>query len=233
MSNGEESADATTEGAVDNSYERSRTESRRAQWTLNILVVFSAIAGSVFFFYVLYTIRPFSDTVVPPVDVPTNGVGTKIGLLIGTDEDSGVSVMLRDVDEAPGYREKLSEVMRRDAGISADGRLYVLVIENFGKTTVSVNARDFSVRDSSGKEWDVQWLEQAGKAGEATEVGKLRLAQSRHEFELATGQQRQVYVFVPSAEALPPTAEELTGGMLGFADGLKISLSHTEMKVAQ
>ncbi|MCB9894310.1 MAG: hypothetical protein H6839_07670 [Planctomycetes bacterium] len=217
----------------DTSFEQSHKETRRAQWVLNILVVFSAVAGSLFFFYVLYTIQLFGGKDAPPVNLPTSSAGAKLGLLVGEDAGTGLNVVLRDVDEAPEYREKLSEVMRKDAGISAPGRLYLLIIRNDGKAAASVNATRFSVRDGGGKQWMVQWLEQAAKPEAATPMGKLRLGQSSHNFDLATGAERQLYVFIPAAgDASPPPAEELVTGTLTIAGGPEISLTHTELKAA-
>lgn len=213
-------------------YEQSRDESRRAQWALNILVVFSAVAGSVFFFYVLYTIRPFGSKEPPPVEVPTSSVGAKYGLLVGHDEASGLDVVLRDIDEAPSYREQLSEVMRRDLGISSGGRLYLLIIRNDGEATVDVNAGQLNAQDKGGKGWQVQWLEQAAKPVSAT--GRLRVTQSGRRFELAKGEERQLYVFIQSAgDALPPSAEDFSGGSLKLSSGLEVPLTHTEIKAAE
>ncbi len=214
------------------SYEQSHAETRRAQWALNTLVVFSAIAGSVFFFYVLYTIRPFGSKEPPPVEVPTSSVGAKYGLLTGSDEASGLGVVLRDIDEAPSYREQLSEVMRRDLGIAGNGRMYLLIIRNDGEAPAAVDAALLRVRDAAGQSWEVQWLDKAASPASAT--GRLRLAQSGHKFELSKGEERQLYVFIPSAgEALPPSAEDFSGGSLKLASGLEVSLSHTEIKATQ
>lgn len=224
--------DDTPQSENEVGYEQSRGETRRAQWALNVLVVFSAIAGSVFFFYVLYTIRPFGSKEAPPVDVPVSAVGAKYGLLVGHDDASGLDVVLRDVDEAPSYREKLSDVMRRDLGISSAGRLYLLVIRNDGAEPVPVDAVQLTVEDKAGKSWQIQWLEQAAKPQSPT--GRLRLTQSARSFELGKGEQRQLYVFVQSAgEAPPPSAEDFSRGSLKLASGLEVPLSHTEIKATQ
>ncbi|MCB9934769.1 MAG: hypothetical protein H6840_03670 [Planctomycetes bacterium] len=214
------------------SFEQSRLETRRAQWALNILVVFSAVAGSVFFFYVLYTIRPFGSKEPPPVDVPTSSVGPKFGMLAGTDEASGLGVVLRDIDEAPSYREQLSEVMRKDLGIERNGRMYLLIVRNDGEAPADVDAAQLTVRDGAEKGWEIQWLDQA--ASPASPTGKLRLTQSGRKFELAKGEERQLYVFIPSSgDSLPPSAEDLSGGSLKLTGGPDIPLSHTEIKAAQ
>ena len=124
--------------------------------------------------------------------------------------------------------------MRRDVGIQAAGRMYVIGIRNGGKAPVSVDARALSVRDAAGKQWDVQWLEQASKPESVSTMGKLRLAQSKHSFDLGVGEERQLYVFIPSAgDALPPSAEDLVSGSLSIAGGLQVNLTHTEMKAVQ
>ena len=214
------------------SFEQSRMETRRAQWALNILVVFSAVAGSVFFFYVLYTLRPFGSKEPPPVEVPTSSVGAKYGLLVGRDDASGLDVLLRDIDEAPSYREQLSDVMRRDLGIGSGGRMYLLVIRNEGDEVLPVDAAQLTVRDKGGKDWQAQWLEQVAKPAGAT--GKLRVTQSGHRFELGKGEERQLYVFIQSAgDALPPSAEDFSAGSLKLASGLEVPLTHTEIKAVE
>jgi hypothetical protein len=223
-----------TESEPVTGFEQSRKETRRAQWALNILVVFSAVAGSVFFFYVLYTIQLFGSKDPPPVEVPTSSVGAKFGLLVGEDATTGVSAVLRDIDEAPSYREKLSDVMRRDVGIQTAGRVYLFAIRNDGKGQVQINATSLVVRDDKGTQWTVQWLEQAARPDTASATGKLRLAQSKHNFELGAGEERQLYVFIPSSgDSLPPSAEDLASGTLIISGGIEISLTHTEMKAVQ
>jgi hypothetical protein len=219
--------------AEDTSFEQSRKETRRAQWALNLLVIFSAVAGSVFFFYVLYTIRPFGHKQPPAVNVPTSSLGAKFGLLVGQDEASGVSVVLRDIDEAPSYRARLSDVMRKQMGIEAAGRVYLLVVRNEGKAALKLNAQHLQVNDAKGGQWNVEWLDQASKPGAADAMGKLRLAQSKHNFELQPGSERQLYVFIQSAgDHLPPSAEDLSSGKLTFTGAPEITLSHTEIKAS-
>lgn len=211
----------------DQPFETSRRDAKRAQWALNGLVVFSAVAGAVFFIYVLYTINPFGKRTAEDIDVPTSSAGARYGLLIGTDETTGVGVILRDIDEAPEYRDKLSDNMRAELGISGSGRLYLLVIRNDGEASVNVAADVLAVTDKQGGKWTVRWLDQAASAESSGPTGRLRLAQSERKFDLAKGAERQLYVFI---EGSPPPAEEFASGTISLAGGLEIALTHTETK---
>ena len=214
-------------------FEQSAREAKRAQWALNLLVVLSALAGAVFFGYVMYTIKPFGGKTPEPVNVPTSAMGAKFGLLTGEDESSGVLVALKDVDEAPTYREELSEVMRKDLGIKDEGRLYLLVVRNDGDKPVSVNADSLQLKDGDGKSWKARWLDQVADPESAAATGRMRLAQSAHKFDLEEGDERQLYVFIPSSGGLPPSGEDFLDGELKLSDTLKISLKHTEIKAAE
>src|SRR5690606_6519652 len=93
---------------------------------LNILVGLSALAGAVFFAYVLYTVKPFGRKTADPIDVPVSAAGPRVGLLSADDKEAGLEITLRDIDDAPTYRDALSETMRRELGIEQPGRLYRL-----------------------------------------------------------------------------------------------------------
>jgi hypothetical protein len=220
----EDSEESTT------TFESSAKEAKRAQWALNLLVALSAVAGAVFFGYVLYTIKPFGGKTPAPVNVPTSAMGAKFGLLVGEDESSGVMVALKDIDEAPSYREKLSEVMRRDLGIERGGRLYLLVVRNDGKDPVSVDAQTLNVKDGDGKSWSARWLDQVANSDQAAATGRMRLAQSAHKFDLEKGEERQLYVFIPSGDGMPPSGEDFQDGELKLSDKLTIPLKHKEIK---
>ena len=211
----------------------SAKEARRAQWALNLLVLLSAVAGAVFFGYVIFTIKPFGRTEPEPINVPTSSVGEKFGMLFGEDETTGVVVALRDIDEAPSYREQLSEVMRKDMAISSLGRVYLLVVRNDGDETVSVDAQSLTAADDNGKSWSAKWLSDVANLAEADANGRMRVAQSAHKFELEKGDERQLYVFIPSTgESLPPSGEDFLDGELRLSDKLRIALKHKEIKVS-
>jgi hypothetical protein len=205
-------------------FDTTRRDSKRAQRALNGLVILSALSGAVFFFYVLRTISPFGASDVANVEVPTSSVGARYGLLVGTDEASGLGVMLRDIDEAPDYRDKLSDTMLTELGISEAGRLYMLAIRNDGAAPVDIAAEQLQVTDKKGAAWTVRWLDQSEAGGP---TGRMRRAQSARKFELAKGAERQLYVFIPGN---PPPAEEFSGGRLKLASGLEIELKHTETR---
>jgi hypothetical protein len=208
-------------------FDSTRRDAKRVQWALNGLVVFSALAGAVFFFYVLNTINPFGTHTAENVEVPTSAAGARYGLLTGNHEATGLSVALRDIDEAPDYRDKLSDTMRVELGISGGGRLYLLVIHNDGEAAVNVAAEQLEVTDKQGSRWSVKWLDQAAAASTAGPTGRLRLAQSGRMFELAKAAERQLYVFI---EGTPPPAEDFASGAITLAGGIQISLTHTETR---
>lgn len=219
--------DATAESET--VFEESAKEARRAQWSLNLLVVLSAVAGAVFFGYVLFHIKPFGGKQPDAINVPTSAVGDKFGVLVGSDDGSGVSVALRDIDEAPTYREKLSEVMRKNLGISVAGRLYLLIVRNDGDSPVSLNIRSLNVKDGGGQEWSAKWLDEIAEPADAN--GRMRLAQSGRKFELEKGDERQLYLFIPSGgDTLPPSGEDFLDGEVRLSDQLEVTLRHTEIK---
>lgn len=218
---------ADAEPETDSTFEQSRREARRAQWALNILVGMSALAGAIFFAYVLYTVKPFGAKTPEPIDVPVSSAGPRIGLLIA--EDAGLEITLRDIDDAPSYREQLSETMRRDLGISQPGRLYLLIVRSTADEPVVIAAPKLSVAGKDGARHQVRWLSDVADAGSASGTGKLRLTQSAHEFTLAKGESRQLFVFI---EGTAPSAEDFAAGELELAGGRRVALSHTEIKVA-
>jgi hypothetical protein len=226
-------AEESTTPALEAPFESTRRDAKRAQWALNSLVIFSALSGAVFFFYVLHTIGPFSSKDADNVEVPTSSVGARYGLLVGVDEASGLGVVLRDIDEAPDYRDKLSDTMRAELGISESGRLYLLGIRNDGATPVSVAAEQLQVTDNQGASWTIRWLDQGASAETAGPTGRLRLAQSARKFELGKGEERQLFVFITAKGGVPPPAEDFSGGRLKLASGLEIALNHTETKAVQ
>ena len=223
-------ADDPSDNQSEVSFETSRKEARRAAWALNSLVVLSALAGAFFFGYVLYTIQPFGGREAPPVEIPVSSAGSKVGMLLG--ESDGVSIMLQDIDEAPTYREQLSEVMRNELGIEKPGRLYVLEVRNDAEATLRFAPTAFTVTDRDAENWTVRWLGETTSPDKATTVGKLRLTQSAHQFELKKGEKRQLFVFIESGADLPPSAEDFVAGTLKTADGAQVALEHTEVKVA-
>jgi hypothetical protein len=226
-------AEESTTPAPEAPFEHTRRDAKRAQWALNSLVIFSALSGAVFFFYVLSTIRPFGSKDADNVEVPTSSVGARYGLLVGVDEASGLGVVLRDIDEAPEYRDKLSDTMRTELGISESGRLYLLGIRNDGAAPVSVAAEALQVTDEKGASWTVRWLDQTAGVETAGPTGRLRLAQSARKFELGKGEERQLFIFISANSEIPPPAEDFSGGLLKLASGLEIALNHTETKAAQ
>lgn len=214
-------------------YEESRTEAKRAQLGLNILVVLSAVAGAAFFAYVLATINPWRNGDRPGINVPTSTVAERLGVLEGEDINAGLFVIVRDIDEAPEYRDTLSEQMRADLGIEDEGRLYLVIIRNHSDTSVQVRADELLVTDKGGMNWELMWLDELAEPGSASAVGRMRLAQSGHEFDLPPTSERQLYVFAPADSKAPPSAEAFRSGELRLRTGDVIPLEHTEVKVAE
>lgn len=213
--------------------DREHKEARRAQWALNVLVVFSAFAGSVFFAYVLYSIRPFSPDEVPSVEGPTSSVGERVGLLSSVDEETGLAVTLRDVDNAPGYRRELSEVMRNGMGIESPGRIYLLIVRNLGEEEYDVNLRSLTV-SAGGESWAVRWVGDVAEDSNASAAGRMRIAQSESRFTLAPGAERQLYVHASAgAGGAAPAAEEFSGGELSLESGAVIGLAHEEQRLVE
>lgn len=219
---------AETGASPEPEFELSRKTARRAQLTLNVLVVLSAVAASVFFLYVLHTIKPFGDRQTPEVNVPTSAVGQTIALLRSGD-DSVLAVEMRDIDEAPSYRDALSDSMRQALGIENEGRLFRLRVHNAGKQRVEVRGPRMDVRDSDANDWPVQWLAQSGNAEKRSANGRLIAGQSTAEFELGPGETRQLYVFIPGK--VPP-AEKLASAEFRTESGLKVLLTRDDLRVS-
>lgn len=210
-------------------YEQSRRNANRAQWALNFLVTLSAIAGAAFFFYVLYTIRPWSSTTTEPVNVQTSSAAATWQIVTGG-EEAGLWATLRDIDEAPEYRKALSDTWRRDLGIAADGMMYRLEITNRGNTR-DLELRSCSLRTVEGASFEVQWLDTLAQPGNATALGRMRLKQSESRFTLEKGESRQLSVFVPATDrGVPPAADGIVSGSLRLGDGTALTLMPEKVK---
>ncbi|MBE7492754.1 MAG: hypothetical protein HS108_13500 [Planctomycetes bacterium] len=209
-------------------FEISRKAARRAQITLNVLVVLSAVAASVFFVYVLHNLRPFGKRDVPAVNVPTSAVGPAVGLL-RTDKAATLFVELRDVDDAAGYRDTLSQSMARALGIARPGRLYRLLLRNAGKEAVEIRQPALAVRDKNGRDWVLRWLADVADAGTATAYGRMLLAQGVADGQLGPGESRQLLAFI---EGEPPPAEQFHSAELTAQGGLRAKLEHQEVRVS-
>lgn len=225
--------DETPESKPEVHYEQSRTQAKRAQLGLNILVVLSAVSGAAFLSYVLVTIRPFGKGEAPGVNIPTSTVAERLGVLQGEDLEAGLFILLRDIDEAPEYRDKLSERMRADLGIAGEGRLYLLIVRNHGQDSATFNGDRLVAHDKDGATWNLRWLSQVADAESANAVGRMRLAQSGHSFELPAGAERQLYVFAGRDSSGPPSAESFIHGEVRLESGRRIALEHIDLKVAE
>ncbi|MCC6466306.1 MAG: hypothetical protein IT463_13285 [Planctomycetes bacterium] len=215
----------------DDDFETARKQATRARWALNALVGLSALASALFFAYVLTRVAPRGKAEPPEVNVPTSAVAKTVGLLQG--ESGGLFVELRDLDEAPSYREAWSDRLRTDLGIAAKGRLYRLLVRNDGKEKAAF-AGTLSARDGSGTEWPVRWLKDVADATAGSDLGRMALAQAEPRFELAPGESRQLDVFVQSrGETLPPSAEDFASGSMALESGPLLALQHTRTQVAQ
>lgn len=219
---------AMTDPAPQGEFEISRKAAKRAQWTLNALVILSAIAASVFFIYVLHNLKPFGQRQPPDVNVPTSAILPTVAML-RTDKDATLALELRDVDEASGYRDSLSESMRTSLAITQPGRLYRLRVANAGKEAIEIKAPGLGIRDTKGSDWTVRWLAEVASAENATAAGRMMLAQGAHEFTLQPGESRQLNVFVPGSA---PPAEDFHSAEFRTQGGLRVAMNRQEVKVA-
>jgi len=210
-------------------FEVHRKAARRAQLALNLMVVLSATAASVFFAYVLYTIRPFSDRASNEVTVPTSAVGATVPLL-RSDKDAVVGAELRDIDEAPEYRDRLGQSMCKSMGIKAEGRLYRLRLHNGGKEAVAIAAPHLTVKDKSGKAWTVRWLKDVADKAAASPTGALTLSQADPEGTLQPGETRQLVVFI---EGKGPVGEDFESAQFAADAAMNIAMVRQDLKVTQ
>jgi len=208
-------------------FEVSRKAAKRAQITLNVLVVLSAISASVFFVYVLHNLQPFGQRQPPEVNVPTSAISATVGML-RTDKDADFSMELRDIDEASGYRDALSDTMRKSLAIEQPGRLYRLRVRNGRKDAVQVKAPRISIRDKNGTDWNVRWLAEVANAANATPSGRMLLGQAEAEFTLAAGESRQLLVFIAGAA---PVAEDFSSAEFKADNGLRVAMNREDVKV--
>lgn len=207
-------------------FEQARRQASRAQWTLNAMVLLSAVAASLFLFYVLYQVRPFGSKRTAEVEIPTSPLSATVVVLQG--DAGGMGVELRDYDEAAGYSTRLSDAARTSLGISEAGTLFRLRVSNPGSQALEVRAPGLTLRTAGGGAIGARWLADVASPEAASPTGRLILAQAVAEYTLAPGESRQLIVFAPGE---PLAASGLTGGEF-TADGLKVALSRDEVRVA-
>lgn len=215
-------------------YEEARREAGRVRLWLNVLVVLSAAASSIFLVYVIMRIMPRDGGDAGNVEVPTSSVKEKVGVLRGQGGDGKIecALELRDVDEAPGYREKYSEQLREALGVEEQGRLYSLTVRNTGKTeTLEFAGGTLTLRTKSGAEVVASWL--AAVARPRTALGRMALTQSEAKFSLAPGERRELYVFVAAKGELPPPAAELAGGSADIPGVARVVLEHVDVTIGR
>ncbi|MBK8205710.1 MAG: hypothetical protein IPK87_02830 [Planctomycetes bacterium] len=217
----------TEEVQPEGGFESSRRDAHKAQIALNVLVILSALAASAFFFYVLYTVRPFGGSQASNVDIPTSQPGAVIAFVEG--EAGGLTASVRDLDDAEAYNAELSEKLRADMGIASNGRLLRLELHNTGKDERKVKLTSLTLTGDDGVQWACKWVDDVASRDAATALGKLRLNQGAREFTLPVGARRQLDIFVPGE---PPGAGKLKSGRLD-AGGVQIELEHKETRAAQ
>ncbi|MCC6574866.1 MAG: hypothetical protein IT462_13890 [Planctomycetes bacterium] len=217
-------------------FEYSSRQAASARFALNLLVILSAAASSLFLVYVLARVIPRGGGPGASVNVPTSAVAPRVGQLSGTHIGAALdfSVKLRDIDEAAGYRDQLSEQMRNALGVSARGRIYRLQIENSAKSALlQVKGGSLHVNAKAGG-FDAGWLGGVASADKADSTGKLLLAQSAEKFDLQPGESRTMYVFVAATgNGLPPAAEDMTDGVLKLEGIGEIALRREEVATGQ
>ncbi|MBX3459879.1 MAG: hypothetical protein KF696_07925 [Planctomycetes bacterium] len=208
-------------------YEASRKQVRNAQVALNVLVILSALAASCFFFFMLYTIRPFGGGGAANVEIPTSEPGAIVATVQGA--AGGLRVIVRDLDDAEVYSRQLSDRMRADMGIEQEGRLYRLALENTGKQALEVKLNTLSLTGEDGATHSARWIDGVASRDNASALGKLRIAQSNREFTLPPGATRQMEIFVPGD---PPPAARFTKGRIN-AGSVTVDLEHVDNGTAQ
>src|SRR5688572_6007839 len=147
--------------ANDAAYESAAREASRVRLTLNILVVLSAAASSIFLVYVLLRIVPRNGGDLANIEVPTSSAREKTAFLRGQGVagKAEIGFELRDIDEAAGYRERYSEELRNALGVDEPGRLYQLSVRNLSKSeNVGFAGGTLALRDKAGVEYAVRWL---------------------------------------------------------------------------
>ncbi len=217
-------------------YELSAKAAARARLAMNLLVVLTAAASSLFLVYVLSRVIPRGGA-GPAVNVPTSAVAARVGILRGGHSDGGLDfkVELRDVDEAAGYRDRLSDSMRASLAVADNGRLYRLEIANAAAgADLNVRGGALTLKAKDGSTFAAAWLAGVAQADKADATGRMLLAQSGHTFTLAPGHGRTLYVFVRAKDGrLPPAAEELVEGELALDGVADVRLRHTEVNSGQ
>ncbi|MBP9891690.1 MAG: hypothetical protein KBG84_07260 [Planctomycetes bacterium] len=215
-------------------YEEARREAGRVRMWLNILVVLSAAASSIFLVYVIMRILPRGSGDAGNVEMPTSSAKEKVGVLRGQTSEGKVelSMELRDLDEAEGYREKYSEELRTALGVSEPGRLYAFSVRNLSKSEgVEFAGGTITLREKGGAEHVVSWLATVAKPASA--LGRMTLTQSEAKFTLAPGERRELYVFVAAKGDMPPAAADLAGGRVECAGLPTLKLEHVDVTIGR
>lgn len=215
-------------------FEESREAVRSAQFKLNLLVVMSATAASVFLFFVISRIWPSNGPAGSNVEIPTSAVTEMVGLLSGSHQgpDLKLRIELRDLDDAPGYRDAYGRKLRTALGITQAGRLYNLHVFNESKSgSFEFKPERLMVQDGHGHEWRVRWLAEVASQEGANPVGRMTLTQAERRFTLAAGESRELTVFTPREGGnAPPPAGKLTGGSLSIEQAGRIKLEPLEIR---
>ncbi len=218
----------------DDAFEQARREANKVRLTLNVLVILSAAASSIFLVYVLMRIIPRGNGDLANVDVPTSSSRDKTGVLRGSLRADKIDAAfeLRDVDEAEGYREKYSDQLKDALGVENPGRLYAFGVRNLSKTeALEFSGGTLTLREKGGAEYVASWL--ATVAHPKTPLGRMTLTQSEARFTLAAGERRELYVFVAAKGALPPAAADLAGGSVDVPGLPKVELARAEIPIGR
>jgi hypothetical protein len=215
-------------------YEEARREASRVRVWLNVLVVLSAAASSIFLVYVIMRIMPRGNGDAGNVEMTTSSAKEKVGVLRGQAAEGKVefAAELRDVDEAEGYREKYSEQLRTALGVSDAGRLYAFSVRNLSKSeSLEFAGGTITLREKSGAELTVSWL--AAVAKPASALGRMTLTQSEAKFTLAPGERRELYVFAVAKGTMPPAAADLIGGRVDAPGLPSLKLEHIDVTIGR
>lgn len=199
-------------------FSNAESKAKRLRLGINILVMLCATASSVFLFYVLITIAPNFGASDDAGNVPTSEASPTLKVLQGKDDE--VFVEIRDIDTAVEYSKSLSDQMERDLGISSDGQLALMFVQNDSDKPIT-----FDVRDSEIDGFRLRILSGVSDRSKSSAVGKMRLLQSNPKFTLGVGESRELYVFLEGNNARIETAKS---GIIELAATRKIKLTTHE-----
>jgi hypothetical protein len=196
---------------------------RRVQWWTNVLMVLSAFAASVFFFYVLQTVFPLGRRAPEPTPAMSGTIATAERFLAG--ESGGLSVTLRALDDSTEYAGVLSQRIAADLAMADEGLFFRLAVKNIGEAVLQGRLDSLHGRDVYGDPFEFTWIDDASDGAGTGALGRMRLAQAARDLALESGHERQLLVFRPGRAG---AMSELQAGVLVWSGGeVELTLSQT------